>query len=59
MVDCSDDLVGRGDEVVLIGAQGDATITADDWATRLDTIAYEIVTGLGPRLPRLYRPVAG
>jgi alanine racemase len=59
MVDCGDDLVGRGDEVVLIGSQGDATITADDWASRLDTIAYEIVTGLGPRLPRIYRPAAG
>jgi alanine racemase len=54
MVDCGDDDVTRGDEVVLIGRQGDATITADDWATRLDTIGYEIVTGLGPRLPRIY-----
>jgi alanine racemase len=55
MVDCGDDDVARGDEVVLIGRQGDATITADDWANRLDTIGYEIVTGLGPRLPRIHR----
>ncbi len=56
MVDCGDDDVARGDEVVLIGSQGDATITADDWATRLDTIGYEIVCGLGRRLPRIHRP---
>jgi alanine racemase len=55
MVDCGDDDVARGDEVVLIGSQGDATITVDDWASRLDTIGYEIVTGLGPRLPRIHR----
>jgi alanine racemase len=59
MVDCGDDDITRGDEVVLIGSQGDATITADDWAARLDTISYEIVTGLGPRLPRLHRPIGG
>jgi alanine racemase len=55
MVDCGDDDVTRGDEVVLIGSQGDTTISADDWANRLDTIAYEIVTGLGRRLPRIHR----
>jgi alanine racemase len=54
MVDCGDDDVARGDEVVLIGRQGDVSISADDWAARLDTIGYEIVTGLGPRLPRIY-----
>jgi alanine racemase len=41
--------------VVLIGAQGDERITADDWAARLDTISYEIVCGIGPRVPRRYR----
>jgi alanine racemase len=56
MVDCGDDGVVRGDEVVLIGSQGEATITADDWAGPLGTIGYEILTGLGPRLPRIYRP---
>lgn len=44
----------QGDEVVLIGAQGGARITAEDWATRLDTIAYEVVCGIGPRVPRHY-----
>ena len=59
MVDCGDDDVAVGDEVVLLGRQGDAEVTADGWAARLDTIAYEIVCGIGPRVPRLYeRPGA-
>ncbi len=41
--------VAIGDEVVLIGAQGDATITADDVARRLDTISYEVLTTIQPR----------
>ena len=48
LVDCGDDPVQPGDEVVLIGTQGDETITADDWAARLDTIGYEVVCGIGP-----------
>ena len=44
--------VRPGDEVVLIGRQGGEEITADEWADRLDTIAYEVVCGFGPRLPR-------
>lgn len=54
MVDCGDDDVAVGDEVVLIGEQGEDRITADDWAALLDTIAYEIVCGVGPRVPRIY-----
>ncbi|RMH75630.1 MAG: alanine racemase [Actinomyces sp.] len=48
-----DDEVAVGDEVVLIGRQGDETITATEVATRLGTIAYEVLTDLGPRLPRV------
>lgn len=59
MVDCGDDPVAPGDEVVLLGEQdgpdGPVRITADDWAAPLDTIAYEIVCGIGPRVPRFYR----
>jgi len=36
-------------------AVGDEVITAAEWAARLDTIAYEIVCGIGPRVPRTYR----
>jgi alanine racemase len=44
-----------GDEVVLLGEQGGEQIPAEDWAGRLGTIAYEVVCGIGPRVPRLYR----
>jgi alanine racemase len=46
--------VAVDDDVVLLGAQGGDEITADDWAARLDTIPYEVVTRLGGRLPRRY-----
>jgi alanine racemase len=45
--------VGVGDEVVLIGRQGNQEITADEWAGRLGTISYEVLCGIGPRVPRL------
>jgi alanine racemase len=54
MVDCGDDPVAVGDEVVLLGRQGDEVIPPQDWADRLDTIGYEIVCGIGPRVPRHY-----
>ncbi|MGH8913633.1 MAG: alanine racemase [Acidimicrobiia bacterium] len=46
--------VGVGDEVVLLGRQGDAEVTADEWAAWLQTILYEVVCGIGPRVPRRY-----
>jgi alanine racemase len=60
MVDVGDLEVAVGDEVVLIGEQqADGAeperITADDWAARIDTIGYEVVCGIGPRVPRFYR----
>ncbi len=59
MVDCGDDPVEIGDEVVLIGRQGDEEISAEEWAERLDTIPYEVVCGIGPRVPRIYGRGAG
>jgi alanine racemase len=54
VIDCGDDASVRpGDEVVLLGTQGDETITADDWARMLGTISYEVVCGVGPRMPRI------
>lgn len=53
-VDCGDDEVAVGDEVVLLGSQGEETITADDWARLVETISYEILCGIGPRVPRVY-----
>lgn len=55
LVDCGDLPVRAGDEVVLLGSQGDETITASDWAARAGTIPYEIVCGIGPRVPRHVR----
>jgi alanine racemase len=43
-----------GDDVVLIGAQGAEQITAEDVARQIDTINYEITTGLTARVPRLH-----
>jgi alanine racemase len=54
MVDVGDTAVEVDDEVVLIGRQGTERITAEDWAARMDTIAYTIVCGIGPRVPRIY-----
>lgn len=55
-VDCGDDDVRPGDEVVLIGAQGGESIGAWEWAERLGTIAYEVVCGISSRVPRDYIP---
>jgi alanine racemase len=55
MVDVGDDPVQAGDEVVLIGRQGDDEVTATEWADHLDTISYEVVTGIGARVARTYR----
>ncbi|HEX5502257.1 MAG TPA: alanine racemase [Thermomicrobiales bacterium] len=44
-----------GDEVTALGAQGDECITAEELADLAGTIAYEITTGFGARLPRHYR----
>ena len=46
--------VEAGEEVVLIGRQGDEVITADEIASQLGTINYEIVCMLAARVPRVY-----
>ena len=52
MIDMGDDAVAVGDPVVLLGTQGDRSISAVDWAERLDTIGYEIVCGMSARIAR-------
>lgn len=54
IVDVGSDPIESGDEVVLLGAQGDDAIRAEEWAQLLGTINYEIVCHFGPRLPRRY-----
>jgi alanine racemase len=56
MLDVGDLPVEAGDDVVLIGRQGDEEITAASWARAMGTIAYTIVCGIGPRVPRVYLP---
>jgi len=54
MVNCTDDAVRIGDEVVLIGAQGSEVITTNEWANKMGTIGYEIVCAISARMPRNY-----
>ncbi|MCO5315982.1 MAG: alanine racemase [Solirubrobacterales bacterium] len=42
-----------GDEVTLIGSQGDGSIRAEEIADWLGTINYEVTCGLSPRVPRI------
>ena len=44
-----------GDEVVVIGQQGGETITAKDIAEWTETIPYEVLCAINPRVPRRYR----
>jgi alanine racemase len=54
LVDVGDDEVAVGDEVVLFGDPATGAPSADDWGDAADTIGYEIVTRIGPRVPRSY-----
>jgi len=44
----------EGDDVVLIGSQGQERITADEVAAKIDTISYEVLCGISSRVPRIY-----
>ena len=48
------DNIEIGDEVILIGKQGDEEITVDEIAEKADTIPYEILTQIGKRVKRIY-----
>ncbi len=56
---CGEDEPSVGDEVVLVGAQGDLRIGLGELADAAGTIAYEVATGLGPRLARVVVGAAG
>ncbi len=43
-----------GDEVVIFGDGSAGEYTIDEWASAASTINYEIVTRIGPRVPRIY-----
>ncbi|MGG8405752.1 alanine racemase, partial [Streptomyces sp. 12297] len=54
VVEVGSDPVRAGDEAVLFGPGDAGEPTAEDWARASDTIAYEIVTRIGGRVPRVY-----
>ncbi|CAG7599827.1 alanine racemase [Actinacidiphila bryophytorum] len=55
VVDLGGDAAAAGDEVLLFGPGDRGEPTAEDWARACGTIAYEIVTRIGGRVPRVYR----
>jgi len=54
VIDFGDEQVAAGEDVVLFGPGDGGEPTAQDWADALGTISYEIVTGIGSRVPRSY-----
>ncbi len=56
LVDVGDGRVSVGDRAVLWGDPADGVPSAEDWAVAAGTIGYEIVTRVGPRVPRVARP---
>ena len=55
LVDVGDDAVAVGDRVVVWGDPATGVPSAEDWARAAGTIGYEIVTRVGPRVPRTSR----
>ncbi len=56
MVDVTDiPRVSVGDEVVLMGRQGREQITPDEIAEKIDSVSYEVLCGIGKRVPRIYK----
>jgi len=56
VVDFGDEPAAAGDEVVLFGPGDDGEPTAQEWGETLGTISYDLVTGIGARVPRTYGP---
>jgi alanine racemase len=54
VVDLGNDQAAAGDEVLLFGPGDQGEPTAEEWAQTLGTISYEIVSRIGPRVPRRY-----
>jgi alanine racemase len=54
LIDCGDDDVTAGDEVVLLGRQGAEEIKAGELAALVGTVGYEVVSRVGVRVPRRY-----
>lgn len=55
MIDCGQLDIHVGEEVVLIGRQGNEFVGANEWGERSMTSVYEILCRIGPRIPRIFR----
>jgi alanine racemase len=54
LVNLESDEADTSDEVVVMGAQGEGEVTADELADLVGTIPYEILTHISARVPRVY-----
>jgi alanine racemase len=52
----ADSKANTGDWVIVFGDGATGEYTADDWGAASGSINYEIVTRIGPRVPRIYAP---
>ena len=53
VIDITDSTADFGDEVVLLGKQKDKKIGISETVSKIHTIPYELLTGLGSRIPRI------
>ena len=51
-----DSAAKAGDWVIIFGPGDDGEYTADEWGSASSSINYEVVTRIGPRVPRIYTP---
>ncbi len=56
VVDVGDAAVSVGDTAILFGDPAKGLVSATDWADAAGTINYDVVTGIGHRVPRRYLP---
>jgi alanine racemase len=56
VVDVGDTAVGVGDTAIVFGDPANGLPSATDWADAAGTINYDVVTGIGHRVPRRYLP---
>jgi alanine racemase len=59
LVDATESRAQPGDRAVLMGRLGAESVTVWDLARAAETIPYEILCGIGSRVPRVYGPLGG
>ncbi|MDF5751477.1 alanine racemase [Spongiactinospora sp. TRM90649] len=59
MIDVGDDPLSAGDEVILFGPGDQGEPTVQEWADHLETISYEVLTGIGSRVRRVHTEGSG